>query len=305
MEVVFHIGTNKTGTSAIQGFLDSNPDYLRSIGYVYPVAGRGTEPSHVSLAHATAPLLQTLVSDIEKEAQDNGRVIISSEYLHTIDPSHILDAFGGHTIRTVVFLRDHVSYFSSWYREAIKSENKTFSLWDFATLVTKPYHTWLHRWPNLTVVHYDRETLLNNSAVDHFINLLDPQAPTPPKYQDMNPSISGNLLFAKQVLNNFITREQILSFRPEFPILRRINPTFSGPMQIPEHVFEYIVNKYEYDQYVIEERYGIPLSPSSDSMKGSPTPNLDTLRQDLSQIMEYSNENGLDFGKHIARVFFE
>jgi hypothetical protein len=308
MEVVFHIGTNKTGTSAIQGFLSSNPDYLRNHGWVYPLAGRTPRPEHGPLAH-TPPellpqLLPQLVSEIEKEAQDCGRVIISSEFLHTIDPSAILDAFSAHDIRTVAFLRDHASYLSSWYREAIKSDDKTYSFWDFTTLIKAPYYTWLSLWPNLSVVHYNRKELINHSAVDHFLHTLDPFLPLPQSSYEYNPSISGNLLLAKQIYNNFITKEQMHAFRAELPYFARINPTFSGQMQLSERELSYISDTYAYDREFIFDHYGVSLSPAPDSTQGNPTPNLETLSSDIQQIIDFSYENDLEFGKQLSKVFF-
>ena len=34
--LVLHIGTHKTGTTALQGALSSNPEVLSAHGYVYP-----------------------------------------------------------------------------------------------------------------------------------------------------------------------------------------------------------------------------------------------------------------------------
>jgi hypothetical protein len=303
MEVVFHIGTNKTGTSAIQGFLDKNPEFLLRHGWVYPKAGRNGRPLHGPLAITPPDLLPQVVSDIEKEAQDN-RVILSSEYFHTIDPSHILAAFGGHSIRTVVFLRDHISYLSSWYREAIKSDDKTYSFWDFATLIHKPYYLWLDKWPNLTVVDYNSKTLINHSSVDHFLSLLDIPLTQESTNVVENLSISGNLLFAKQIYNNVITEEEMRSFRSEMQTLLHINPTFSGPMAIDERVYSYIIEKYAYDCEVIERRYNIPLSPPSSPAEGHPSPNLETLSSDIEQIIDFSYEHDLEFGKKLSRVFF-
>lgn len=302
MDVVFHIGINKTGTSAIQGFLHRNPEFLRHHGWVYPLTGRDGKAHHGPLAYTPVSLLPQAVSDIEKEAQDH-RVIISSEYFHAIDPALFLEAFAPHNLRTVVFLRDHVSYLSSWYREAIKSDDKTYSFWDFITLLYRPYSEWLYTWPNLTVINYDRKSLVNNSAVDHFTQTLNFQTPPPPNLEDENASISGNLLFAKQVINNLITNEQMHMLRPEMQYLSHIDPTFSGSMYIPDREFEYITQRYEADKIQVLDTYGIDLTPPASTQDGSLSPDLSRFPQDLRRIVSFSQENDYLFGKLVSQVF--
>jgi hypothetical protein len=302
MDIVFHIGTNKTGTSTVQGFLDRNPEFLRRHGWVYPRTGRESETHHTSLAHTPENLLPQAVSDIEKEAQGCG-IIISSEYFHTIDPTTFLDAFSAHNISTVVFLRDHVSYFSSWYREAIKSENKTYSFWDFITLVYRPYSAWLHMWPNLTVINYDRKNLINQSVVDHFIQILNFQTPPPPNQQDENVSISGNLLFAKQIINNVITNEQKYMLRSEMQNLLCIDPTFSGSMHITDREFEYLTQRYEADKIEVLDSYGIDLTPPAAAKDGSLSPDMSRWQEDTSTLLSYSRENDYLFGKLLFDTF--
>jgi hypothetical protein len=36
LDLVLHIGSGKTGTSSIQGFLHRNRDRLATLGYLYP-----------------------------------------------------------------------------------------------------------------------------------------------------------------------------------------------------------------------------------------------------------------------------
>lgn len=302
MDIVFHIGTNKTGTSAIQGFLHKNPDYLRSQGWVYPLTGRDGKPHHAALAHTPAPDLHPLVSDIEKEAQDHS-VIISSEYLHTISPQPFLHAFRDHNVRTVVFLRDHVSYLSSWYREGVKSNNRTYSFWDFITTVYQPYSTWLNLWPNLTVIHYDRKSLINQSAIDHLTQTLGFQTPPPPNQEEENPSISGNLLTVKQILNNFVPYPDTLQIPSESLYLAQIDPTFSGSMYIHDHEFEYIQERYLYDRQVVSHAFGIDLTPPASTRKGSLSPDLSRWLEDLEKISHYCQENDFLFGKLLSQVF--
>lgn len=295
MKIVFHIGTNKTGTSSIQGFLHKNPEYLRSEGWVYPLTGRDGGPHHAPLAHTPAPLLPQAVSDIQQEAQDHS-VIISSEYLHTIDPQVFLHAFRGHDIQTVVFLRDHVSYLSSWYREGVKSNNRTYSFWDFITTVRGPYSKWLSLWPNLTVIHYDRNSLFNNSAIDHLTQTLDFQTPPPPNQEEENPSISGNLLTVKQILNNFVPYPDTLQIRSESLYLAQIDPTFSGSMYIHDHELEYINKYYEKDRKIISDTYGIDLTPPVSAHKGSLAPDMTRWRSDLDKIQNYCLQHDFLFG---------
>ena len=309
MEIFIHIGSNKTGTSAIQAFLHRNPEYLESINAVYPLAGRNGGPDHHSLALCmSAQKIKDTISDIKQEAQDLGRerIILSSEAFHTVDPSPFIQGFAGHKITTVAFVRDHASYLSSWYREGVKANARTMSFTDFVFNMNTPYYEWARRWPNLKIIKYDRSSLINQSVVDQFAMTIDPTSNLSniSLSYDENPSISGNLLFAKQIFNNVITLEQEAPVHREMFFLAAADPTFSGAMFIPEHLQSFINDKYEYDRHTMLDTYGIDLTPKDSYSEGHLTPNPETFASDLNKIITFSQEHNLTFGPNLSGLLF-
>ncbi len=298
MRIIFHIGTNKTGTSAIQAFLHRNPEFLRHNGIIYPLTGRTNgEPNHHAIAIAPVESLASIVSDIEQEAENNGvdTVILSSEMFHTVSPVDILDAFSNHEISTISFVRDHVSYLSSWYREEIKSYARVWSFPEFIEELDAPYSAWAEAWPNHTMYQYNRTKLLNGSVVDHFIRSVSPYATFLEHSYDENPSISGNLLFVKQVVNNIIPHESIPQIHFEMFHLATLDPTFSGSMYISEELCEVINTKYADDRVWINHTYGVDLAAVSNVHTGSRSPDIDRLEEDIAKIISFSEENSFLF----------
>lgn len=309
MEIFIHIGSNKTGTSAIQAFLHRNPEYLESINAIYPLAGRDNQAGHHPFALCMSKQkIKDTISDIKQEAQDLGRerIILSSEAFHTVDPSPFIQGFAGDKITTIAFVRDHVSYLSSWYREGVKTHNRTMSFKDFVININSPYFDWVRRWPNVKVFKYDRANLINQSAVDHFAMAIDPTGDLSniSLSYDENPSISGNLLFAKQIFNHVMTIEQEVLTHLEMFSLSTADPTFSGAMFIPEHLHSFINDKYEYDRHIMLDTYGIDLTPKKSYSEGHLSPNTETFASDLNKIITFSQAHNLTFGRNLSDLLF-
>ena len=55
MRVILHIGSNKTGTTALQKTFSKNYDALYGAGILYPVAGRGSSIRQIGLRAALTP----------------------------------------------------------------------------------------------------------------------------------------------------------------------------------------------------------------------------------------------------------
>nr|QOL00440.1 hypothetical protein [uncultured organism] len=131
-----HIGTHKTGTTALQRFFARNDGVLRRDGSLYPLAGRyrADLPGHHNIAFELAgderydPALGTL-ADLcrELEAAPDERVYISSEgfgFLHDRDDRmHMLQgalAGAGFCPKAVVYLRPQADYLEALYGTLIR-----------------------------------------------------------------------------------------------------------------------------------------------------------------------------------------
>src|SRR5690606_9161185 len=95
-----HIGTHKTGTTAIQRFLTECAVQLKSIDILYPVAGRLPGGSHHNLVwelvgDSRFNAAYGTWEDLHREVEDHGdlNVIVSCEALSTWEGSQIGAAF--------------------------------------------------------------------------------------------------------------------------------------------------------------------------------------------------------------------
>ena len=131
MHAIIHIGTQKTGSCAIQNFLFSNHDLLLEQDCLYPLSIASPLPGlhdHNTLVHRPLLDIRELLRR-ELEAQRHARIIISSENLSACMASvgqvgrvrKMLEQLGFGEFRVVVWLRESGAMFASlcsqWLRD--------------------------------------------------------------------------------------------------------------------------------------------------------------------------------------------
>ena len=134
-KLFLHIGTPKTGTSALQHFLYKNHDKLKDEGILYPksLVGSPDDPKHQPLYSCLYfhnrndfdKILLKLSSEITDQVHT---VILSSEgFYHHIDEFHkeswnmIRELSQQFTMRIVVSVRPQSEYIESLYRQYMKN----------------------------------------------------------------------------------------------------------------------------------------------------------------------------------------
>lgn len=130
-----HIGTNKTGTSAIQRFFNQQRDALQQHGLLYPAAGcagdahytfstlLGFDHGKPRRVDQSAPPLRDLRSRLEQEITRSAcrHVLISSENFvlpRAVEP--VRELLRDFEVRVVVYLRRHDGWWESAYNQAVK-----------------------------------------------------------------------------------------------------------------------------------------------------------------------------------------
>lgn len=311
MRVVLHIGTNKTGTSALQGLLSTGPKPLKDANLIYPISGRRSSdsPAHHALAdamHIAPHRADYFVSELAEETaneQADG-VFLSSEVFHTINPIPLIQSFqaDGHEVDVICVVRNHTDYFSSWYRETVKSEISTFDFPNFAYLINKPYSPFISLWMNTVgednfylYGYEDHGYRAGNRSYPLFNELTSELS------EEENPSIAGNLLLFKRLLNNFITREQSELLIPELREICKLEPRFCGDMYVDEGLCALLDKIYAQDQQQIHEYFGVDIYSRSENRPGSPVPDLDTLRADREFILSICDDRGFLLGDLIRK----
>jgi len=124
-KVYIHLGTHKTGTTAIQKLLANSEVELRAGGVLYPRAGRGglTPENHHILALALRDgnnaVGESVLAEIEKA--ECPTVVISSEMLMEFDSREgLADLFSDFEVRIVMFVRRQDYRAESSYSQEIK-----------------------------------------------------------------------------------------------------------------------------------------------------------------------------------------
>ena len=152
-----HIGTNKTGTTSIQNFLEKNSENLKSNGILYPDVGRLHGAHYIvsaSLGFKANPdaykdiLINptSLKKKLLKEINESKckKIIISSEdfMLKTKDYKTVQDFFSGFDVRVIVYLRRHDEWWESAYIQALKM--KSNPPWGMGVMSFIKFHTAKH-----------------------------------------------------------------------------------------------------------------------------------------------------------------
>lgn len=219
--LILHIGTHKTGTSALQGVFEAQRDRLRGQGVCYPITARAPWPDlpkHCSVYQAAASgearqqAAEWRILLDEFEASQARTLLISEEGLSEPDPT-VSRFFAGRAadfdITVVCFLRRQDLYveslFNQFVREAARREARP--LLSFvrapATRARLDYHALLNRWAALPArihaIDFDAEAVRQAGIVAAFerasgIDLGGVQAPRANASCDMRLALVLNQL---------------------------------------------------------------------------------------------------------------
>jgi hypothetical protein len=307
-EILLHIGLNKTGTSSIQDFLSMNAVALANEGFCYPKAGRDASAHHL-LSHTLKALPFTedaaqhpLVQALRDEIAPFPRVLLSSEDFHTHgnrSVERLGQLLSGHKVRVLLYVREHLSYLASWYQQNVQATHQSCAFDHFCYFTRKPLFAIADRWAkvfghrNIALRLYDRATLAGGDVV---LDLAEQAgiggnlARFARKPYESNPSVAGNLLFAKRLINNFHTKAQAASFVDQITALSKLRPEFRGKMLIDADTAAWVAGMYQGDRQKLKDRYGVFIAPHTGVHAGHATPDFTTLRQDWELIMQTARD---------------
>jgi hypothetical protein len=184
-----HIGAPKTGTNAIQRFIQTHQERLAEMGLVYPELGRDGRHKHDALkiefqavpglGGAAFEQLRGLLA-----AQPDQKVFVSEEAFYHFDQAQVqrlaAGMLGGGPVKILVWFRDYASHAVSIYGQAAKAGRRVV---DFDTFF-ESYMQWPRHadaigfwgeafgWDKLSVRYYSAETLVNGDAVADCLGVL-------------------------------------------------------------------------------------------------------------------------------------
>lgn len=181
-KIFIHIGTPKTGTTALQTFFANHAGSLAKNNIVYPVSGRRRN-QHFYLAIPRSnnqglvkQAWNSLYNELESEQWNTA--VISSERFSRENPVEIFNALKKFNaeIHIVMFLRERKALLSSHYRTLIKTGTRvcctadTFIPFCFERSDIFDYDGLIARWGDqfgnskVHVLSYDQVVKTNNSA---------------------------------------------------------------------------------------------------------------------------------------------
>jgi hypothetical protein len=301
VKFLLHIGANKTGTSSIQTMLANSGAALARAGWIYPDFHR-SYGAHHALAfsirqHPRLSLPEGWQADFARlTAPDDRRFIFSSElFFRVVPPAWTAQYFPPGRTRVVLYLRDHLGYMMSWYAQAIQERNLTASFQDYVRVWSRPLTSYLAPWEqvygrgNVVLRTFSRATLAGGDVRRDFIDLIEGADPADFDLSaaDSNLSLSGNLLFFKKLLNNYMTAEEARThpIPEEFGALVRLKDSFRGRFAATKAEVDVVRQLFAADREDLLQR-GLQFEPMPDAVAGHASPDLDTLTEDMRLIKQ-------------------
>lgn len=215
--IILHIGAGKTGSSAIQSFLDLNVDALGKEGIIVPDNNLDLNGpaygNHVRVFKewAESPVegqraLEAAVTKIFERVDDEASILISAENLAALGPAPAI--FEGlaknYDINVILYIRRQDEFILSAWQQWNAKVQKDFLAWLLSSVDRLGnWKTYITNWERvvsrekITVRIFDRNLLANGDVVADFFSLLDLKQPFetfvyPEK--DINPSFNDAIM---------------------------------------------------------------------------------------------------------------
>lgn len=152
---------------------------------------------------------------------------------------------------------------------------------------------------NVTVRLYERGALKDGDIVSDFCEFLKPGVKDvlTERKASSNPSIAGNLLFVKRVLNCFLTKEHSLSIANEVAGLVNLDPTFKGKIPVNQRLINRIGFLSRDDRNELNDRFGLKMRPRRKPIEGPKCPDMDRLSEHLAMIRATSERKNFKLGR--------
>ncbi|SDY40074.1 hypothetical protein [Nitrosomonas sp. Nm33] len=182
-QLYLHIGTHKTGTTALQHYLSHNRDVLETTGWLYPRSGcpGGANYGHHDVASSFLGHGEFDIDVLREEIDRSkcSRIILSSEEFEFCrDPKPIAQAFNDLDVWVIVYFRRQDDFVLSEFNQNVKMGSYTKSLTLFANKLEGQgrldYFAICSRWAGV----FGHERVLANiyrpkeSVISHFFRLL-------------------------------------------------------------------------------------------------------------------------------------
>lgn len=275
---VLHIGRHKCGTTSLQRFLSKNMEQLQRNGLYYPLSAQdGVDGAHhdvprylanrtrVNADTAAMQLQKSRYEDLLEEIKDiDLPVLLSSEGFQKVNPLELPEIFVQGSTRIIIYIREQVDYLAASYSQEVHEGRATRSYQSYAGSFSPDYAKFLEPWEerfgqqNITVRIFGKTDLKNGDVISdfmHVLNIGDDAGFSYPKVSS-NPSIGGNLLYFKRLLNQTSISDELL--RQTYGVWSGLavqNEKFRRKPQFSKQFVERIRAKFEGSNEIVRKKY--------------------------------------------------
>ena len=199
MKLILHIGTDKTGSTAIQKHLYVNRSWLLARGVYVPLTGLGKDNGHGDLLATMDEGQMTELSGEIIAAREAGcrYAVISWEgmcFMGVKEITRLNAALAFDKPWLLVYLREQADIVQTGYLQELKTDGSRVDISDFQGIIWKPsrlralrycyspmrnYARLLRQWmtiiPKGQVIarEFQRDLLVGNNVIDDFLAVLD------------------------------------------------------------------------------------------------------------------------------------
>jgi len=263
-KLFLHIGRHKTGTTSLQDFFSQKSDELAKRGILYPETGRTTRHGIVNTAHHNFSHImhykpdadvEALFSKLEKEAEGYDAILLSSEdFQNQEDLGRWERVLSPYEVTVICYLREGLGYGLSGFAQRVHSSSEIFNIRQYMERQNIRLTPFMRFWEHLgdkTVFRlYERDKLKNRDIIDDFIDIIDlSDVDTDIEKTESNPSLSGNLLGLKMLLN--LLGQSLIAPYLAFSEAADLDPTFRGKVHISDRVAERLRGLDDYNAVLL------------------------------------------------------
>ena len=294
LDLVLHIGSNKTGTSSIQYFLRDNRERLAELGHLFPKSPGNARHTHLSFYVKSKSELENTVewcrqghSDpatfrksfrrrlfAEIERSGLSRVLLSDEALFASSkPSmrrlrNLVDRLTG-SLRVVVYLRRQDDHLVSRYQQVVKvGETKRLTEWANEPVHSGmyDYHARLRTWERVlepdafVVCRFEPNSFVDGSLFQDFFDAADINA----RAEDMTQPPTRNVSLDAETVEFLrlynLYRVENEAARPgvinNWKLTTRLTEHARGPvLTLPTSVLDRFMAQWDESNRAVARRY--------------------------------------------------
>ena len=214
-QLYLHVGQHKTGTSALQKFLQINEKVLSQYGILYPKEGRNLSGAHHRFFMPTQIpsniySLENNVDMLIQKERDEKIVLMSTESLSKVRDLSNLQVLRrvAAKIKIIIYLRRQDTYFESAYSQMVKKEH-TGDIRDLIRKGAVNYRKICEHWAsffgkeNIIVKPYECQQFVNHDLFADFLSIfgIDKISEFTIPQSNHNPSLSAEAIYFKRLLN--------------------------------------------------------------------------------------------------------